>query len=100
MSWVFEFEAPKGKRILSSRFMGIKNYHQDFWWSHEQKKWLPFTQIEVGWASSHAPCRSFKAFKRHLQRHPELKAAGDVVLISRFIGYNIIARCEEGEGLT
>ena len=95
MSWVFEFEAPKGKRILSSRFMGIKNYHQDIWWSLEHKKWVPSSQIEDGWVSNKADCRSFKSFKKHLQRHPELRFVGYVVLVSRFVGYNITARWEK-----
>ena len=95
MSWVFEFEAQKGQRILSSRFMGITNYHLNIWWSREHKKWLPLSQIVDGGASSQASCRSFKSFKKHLQRHPELRSAGYIVLVSRFVGHNIIARWEK-----
>ena len=95
MSCVFEFEAPKGQRILSSRFMGITNYHEGLWWSYEHKKWLPMSQMGNQGGSSSACCRSFKAFKKHLQRHPELKSTEYVVLVSRFVGYSIIARWEE-----
>jgi hypothetical protein len=43
-------------------------------------------------ASTTLHCRSFKAFKSHLRKHPELQAVKTVVLISRFMGHNITAR--------
>jgi hypothetical protein len=95
MSWIFEFQAPVGSRILNSRFIGVTNYYGDLWWSHEHKKWLPLFEVGNEGASNFADCRSFKAFKKHLKRHPELKEADFVVLVSRFIGHNIAARWEE-----
>ena len=99
--WQFTFEAPVGTRILSDRFMGICHYLKDYsdthlWWCDEQKQWMPIDEVlaEHG-CSSHAPGRSFKAFKRHLRKHPELKVADEVVLCSRFKGYDIIAKWVE-----
>jgi hypothetical protein len=50
---------------------------------------------KYGIYSNTARCRSFKAFKRHLRKHPELKEAGEIVLSSRYIGHNITAVWKE-----
>ena len=90
--WQFYFDAPKGSRILRSRFIGITFFALDLWWSYEHKKWLPMAECGVKGASSTVPCRSFKAFKSHLRRHPELQTGETVTLASRFGGYDIHAR--------
>lgn len=91
--WKIVHQAPKGTRILNSRFLGVCHYgDNDLWWGNDQKKWMP--TVRIGYdeiASSHAPCRSFKAFKRHLRKHPELNGVKEVVLTSRYQGYNITA---------
>jgi hypothetical protein len=89
--WMFHFEAPKGTRILSSRFHGISTFSLELWWSFEYEKWLPLHECGKKGATSTDPCRSFKAFKSNLRRHPELAAAGRVFLGSRFKGYDIVA---------
>lgn len=90
--WEFYFDAPKGTRILRSRFHGITQFSMDLWWSYEYKKWLPMAECGVQGASSTVRCRSFKAFKSHLRRHPELQTGETVTLASRFGGYDIHAR--------
>ena len=90
--WQFYFEAPKGTRILRSRFHGITNFEENLWWSYEHKKWLPLEECGTKGASTTLHCRSFKAFKSHLRRHPELRGVKNVVLTSRFMGHNITAR--------
>lgn len=90
--WLFYFDAPKGTRILSSRFHGITQFSMDLWWSYEHKKWLPMAECGVKGASSTVHCRSFKAFKSHLRRHPELQTGETITLASRFGGYDIHAR--------
>lgn len=92
--WHFEFEAPVGTRILSSRFIGVTGIAwSDMWWSHTHKKWLTIKECEEcnGDCSTIKYVRSFKAFKRHLRKHPELQAYSEVVLVSRYAGYNIRA---------
>ena len=89
--WNFYFEAPKGSRILRRGFFGISMFEGDLWWSHQHKKWLPLGECGVEGASSTAPCRSFKAFKSHLRRHPELQTGVRVHLSSRFVGYDVSA---------
>ena len=89
--WHFEFDAPVGTRILSSRFFGVTQFADaDLWWSHTYKKWLPLLECK-GNCSSHRSVSSFKAFKRHLRKHPELQECKEVVLVSRYVGYNIRA---------
>ena len=90
--WNFYFEAPKGTRILRSRFHGITNFEANLWWSYEHEKWLPLEECGTKGASTTLHCRSFKAFKSHLRRHPELREVKTVVLASRFMGHNITAR--------
>jgi hypothetical protein len=90
--WQFYFDAPKGKRILRSRFIGITHFSMELWWSYEHKKWLPMDECGVQGASSTAPCRSFKAFKSHLRRHPELQTGATITLASWFGGHDIHAR--------
>ena len=84
MAHVFRFDAPLGERILNSRFIGITNF-DGLWWDYELKKWVPEIVGKEG-GSTHAPCRSYKAFLRHIRKHPELKKA---ILVSRFEGYCI-----------
>ena len=96
--WHFEFDAPIGTRILSSRFFGITQFaNADLWWSHSYKKWLTLKQCN-GNCGSTRHTRSFKAFKRHLRKHPELQACGEVVLVSRFVGHNIRAFWRDATG--
>lgn len=90
--WQFYFDAPKGTRILRSRFHGITQFSMDLWWSYEHKKWLPMAECGTKGASSTVHCRSFKAFKSHLRRHPELQTGETITLASRFGGYDIHAR--------
>ena len=90
--WEFYFDAPKGTRILSSRFIGITMFSMDLWWSYQYKKWLPMAEYGNQGASSTVHCNSFKAFKSHLRRHPELQTGETVTLASRFGGHDIHAR--------
>ena len=92
--WKFEFQQPVGKRILNSRFIGVTNFH-DLWWCYETKSWKTLDECEGGASTNFSDCRSFKAFKRHLNKHPELKTIPEVILCSRFVGYDIIAKWEE-----
>ena len=93
--WQFYFDAPKGTRILRSRFHGITSLSMDLWWSYEHKKWLPMAECGTKGACTTVPCRSFKAFKSHLRRHPELQTGETITLASRFGGYDIHARWSE-----
>lgn len=92
-SFEITFEAPKGE-MIHRYFHGVTALGSGLWWSHVRKRWETYEQYEKagkGGCSTHAPCRTFKAFKRHLRKHPELSASDKVVLVNRYVGYNIFA---------
>ena len=88
------FEAPLRQRILRNRFIGItvvRNDDQHFlWWCIATRKWVTSNTHMPQGGSTHADCKSYRAFLRHLRKHPELK--GHVVyLVSCFHDNDIIA---------
>jgi hypothetical protein len=89
------FEAPKGQRILRGWFMGITVFRNDdqpsLWWCFQTKKWVTANTPTPAGASTHSDCKSYRAFLRHIRKHPELKGY-EVILVSRFRYNNIIAR--------
>lgn len=99
--WRIHFEAPIGKRILKSRFCGLTYYnsHKTMWWSRKLKKWIAANSNEYlncdHNLSSHADVHSYKAFLRHLKKHTNELKDSQIVLESRFIGYDIIAEWKD-----
>jgi len=91
MAWIFAHDAPPGARVLK-RFFGVTVWNANMWFCEDLNKWMTIDEVpaEFG-ASSHARCNSFKAFKRHLRKHPELRGQ-EVELTSVFEGCNITAR--------
>ena len=92
-NWIFHFDQPKPGRILRSRFFHMTHFNGDLWYSDELRRWGSFEEFEalgVSYSSGRM-CRSFKAFKRHLRKHPELLACEEIVLVSRYVGYDIRA---------
>jgi hypothetical protein len=101
---VFEFEAPAGTRILGRDFFGINvgwaspcPDEETLWWIDDRRRWATEAEIDADrqagrryGLSSCAPCRSFKAFRRHVRKHAEL-AGRRAVLVSRWVGNNVIA---------
>jgi hypothetical protein len=97
MKMMLGFEAPMGQRIMNSRFMGVtawtlSNEQPPLWWCYKTRKWVTSTLDLPEGGSTHAPCRSFKAFERHLKKHVAELEGYEVILVSRFEGYKITAR--------
>lgn len=90
---VFKFEAPKGSRVLRSRFLGIQT-DGDKRWSRQRKRWLSDDFGNAGYSNT-APCRSFAAFRGHIRRHRADLIGERVRLVSRFPGCDIIAEIPE-----
>lgn len=106
-AWEFHFEAPSGRRVLRSRFIGITAGFGDpdtpsndiMWWDCDNRRWIHDSAFPWGrlnperdfTSSSSAPCRSFAAFKRHLRKHTRELGGRRVRLVSRFVGHDIIA---------
>lgn len=99
--WKYSFDAEPGTRVLRSRFIGITHFTRvtDLWWYDAQRRWCKPSEVGVtDWYGNTAPCNSFKAFKRHLRKHPELRTVDEVILVSRFKGHDIRATWEPVDG--
>lgn len=91
------FQAGLGQRILNRGFLGITTFTLDkdqppLWWCYETRKWVTSTLDIKRDGSTHAPCRSYKAFERHLKKHVAELEGYDVILVSRFEGHDVTAR--------
>ena len=83
-----KFEAQRGNRV-HRYFVGVTNF-SGMWWMPSSRKWiqgLPQKLSEDVWSS--ARCRTIRAFRRHLRKHPEIR--GKAVLVSRFYGCDVRA---------
>ena len=97
MKSMISWQSVLGHRILNSRFMGITTFTLDndqppLWWCHETRRWVTSTLDIKRGGSTHAPCRSYKAFQRHLKKHVAELEGYDVILVSRFEGHDVTAR--------
>lgn len=81
------FQAPVRQRILRRYILGITTF-DGLWWCYETKRWV---EEPKGSASTHASCKSYKAFLRHIRKHPELKGH-EVILVSRIRNNDIIVK--------
>lgn len=84
-----EFEAPLGRR-LHRGFFGVTHFEIGLWWSHEKRAWLPAEECGDQGYSTHAPCRTLRAFIRHLRKNPNI--VGKAILVSRYVGCNVFSR--------
>lgn len=84
------FQAPLGRRYLRRWIMGITSF-DGIWWCYETKRWVKDLKDAPGAASSHVPCKSYKAFMRHIRKHPELKGH-EVILVSRLCDNDIYVK--------
>ncbi len=79
--WTFKFDAPKNTRILSYGFNSVCVEETGIWFYPKYNKWLTDEERpekNYGRYSSHHNAwegspRTFKAFKRYLNKHPELR---------------------------
>lgn len=84
-----KFEAPRGLR-LHRYFCGVtltKATEGNLWWNFERKKWEPYDDGVGCYRGTHAPCRTLRAFKRMLRKHPAIQ--GKCVLVNRYRNFNI-----------
>jgi hypothetical protein len=88
------YEKPKGRRF-KRYFLGIQpidkyNSEEDtqYWYNYTLGKWQHNNELDRTCSFSNAfwPCRTVRAFRRHLKKHPEMK--GKLRLVNRYIGYD------------
>lgn len=87
----FEFDQGPGQR-LHRYFRSVcldtdSPLLRGYWWSIEKRRWMPLDQIKGGGFSNHAPCKTFRAFKRMLRKNPHI--VGHARLCSRYHDYDI-----------
>ena len=84
--WTYKYQQPYGTRCNKLGY-AITTYGSNCWFNPDLNKWVDTTTFG---GSTHYHCKTFKAFKRHLRKHPELNNQ-TVILVSKFIGYDIAA---------
>lgn len=89
-----DFQAKAGTRIHGHGFFGIHTSFDDkpLWWDYSARRWIGDDRPSSSAVSSHAPCRSYKAFIRHLKRHRGSLRGRTVTLVSRWVGHDIVAK--------
>ena len=98
--WKLTYDAPYGRRI--NRYWWevttypTKSEQRELWWVYSLNKWATHS---TGTSSTHHnKPKSIKAFKRYLEKHPELKGY-EVVLVNKYYtedhGFNVSAVWEE-----
>ncbi len=107
MSWVFEYEAPKGLRFEKDVFHGICAWPIDkedekLWFCGESKRFKPFDKCKGVISSQGHGVNSVKAFKRYVNKKCFHMKNHEITLASRIyytdkktgneIGTSIIAR--------
>lgn len=78
-------ELPLGSRVMRYGF-GVKpnsDTLEPLWWCRNRRIWTTL-EDNVSGLSSHAECRTVKAFKRHLRRHAKVLAGREVVWAGRY----------------
>ena len=83
----FRFEAKKGERTHRYYDSVTIDWDHDLWWNKTHKRFEPINTTKDSAYSSHAPCKTFKAFKRMLRKHPQI--IGIAILVSRYEDSNI-----------
>ncbi len=87
----FVYDAPPGERMARYGF-GVQIDSQPgeyLRWVHKERRWMAGHH---GYACSNtAPCRTLKAFKRHIRRHAKDLAGCKVRWVNRYMGCDVVA---------
>lgn len=85
------FEAAKGTRF-HRYFWAVtltEVTEEKLWWNNNTRTWEPLRTSDTDSYSTHAPCRTLKAFERMLRKNPQIK--GRCVLINHYTGNDVYA---------
>lgn len=84
------YQKPKGQRI-NYGFFGINSFLL-YWWCFDCKRWFRADEWDLHencQKSTTMPCRTVKAYKRAIRKHPEIKK--NSILVSKWSGYNVFS---------
>lgn len=88
------YKKSKGTR-LKKQFLDITVDEVSIWWVPQMKQWYAIDNIPKGMHyQSWCPCKSVRAFKRHVRKHPEVSCAYNLHLNSKYIGYDVMFNSE------
>ena len=78
-----KYDKPKGQRL--KRYFRCINATNGLWWVPELNEWSEFsTGMDM---QNFCPCKTVRAFRRHLRKHPEIRGCAE--LVSVYDGYDI-----------
>lgn len=77
------YQKPKGRR-LKRYFWHITACRM--WYVPEADKWMADTS-GFSYFRNNVPCKTVRAFRRHLRKHPEIR--GKARLVSWYVGYDV-----------
>jgi hypothetical protein len=88
------FEAPVGER-LHRYFWAVtltEPTEDDLWWNETLRKWEPLHLNPTHYHSTHALCKTLRAFKRMLRKYPQI--VGKCCLVSNYQKFNVYSEEE------
>lgn len=100
MNYELVYDQPLGRRLHKVGFWWVTTTKGDLWWNGILGVWEPLGIHKEHSHSTHAPCKSLKAFKRMLKKHPHLVEC-EPVLVNRYsdlktgVGYNITCKMKD-----
>ena len=75
---------------LKRYFIGIQDTNNSHWYNEDLKKWEHESQAQFGkysYSNRFKPCRTVRAFKRHIRKHPYMK--GKLKLVNKYMGFEV-----------
>lgn len=100
--WELEMLSHKNGKHANHRYnLGIivkrSAEHELSWYCKPLNKWGDYFSFKGYLMSNYCEVTSLRGFKRHLRKHPELKSAKYVELVSRIKGQGVRARWIPGK---
>lgn len=69
----FNFHAQRGRRVMSGGYGATYQFNGiHYSWCFEKRRWSRDEDVGTKGRSSHAPCKTFRAFKRMLRKNPHM----------------------------
>lgn len=78
-----KFQAPKGKRIMR---YGSGVHVSGYWWDKSKRQWVAHVPKDGDFCNK-VECRTVRAFRRMLKKHPHIR--GKATFVSILHGHNV-----------
>ena len=84
-----KFDKPKGQRIKRG-FYSVEIEEVDWWWEEDSRTWKRIADAIPPFVSN-SPCKTVKAFRRHVRKHKKYMGQVTFRLVSAYVGYDVYA---------